>query len=255
MRWRIYSRGWFSPLLPALRDRFTMTLSEGVTLITVLFLVCNGVQMLIGWARSREEGLFFLPVGLVLSGAIALVGVVIRLDGGVGWLFVLAAVTGVGVAFVHPEGLRAIYRIDKIPTATCSAVFMLGGFAGFLGGAWGSTYVVSRWGLIALAPLALCPVMMVLVCRSLRMRLAADHSEAARTEAMVKSGAKAGLPFWQVVLMMIPSVVGATVVMNLLPSRLNELGFFAAVWGGECDGSGGRRRVGVFLLGVVGAAA
>jgi FSR family fosmidomycin resistance protein-like MFS transporter len=216
------------PILPAVRRHFGLTLFEGSVLVVLFLLTCNWFQLAAGLFRSGKVDRAFLNRGLVLAACISFMGLV---PGGPHALWLLcgvAIVTGVGVAMVHPDSLRAIHTLDRIAPAGTTAVFMASGFLGFAFAGWISTVLVARWGLIGLCPLAVCPLAVILALRMLRVRLAADSD--AREQA--GSGRGQGLPFWCIMVMAVPSAMGTTLVGTLLPTHLVDGLHFDLTFGG-----------------------
>jgi hypothetical protein len=134
----------------------------------------------------------------------------------------LTTVSGFGIAIVHPESLKAVHHLKRIPSAVSTAIFMAGGFLGYACGGAVSAVLVSRFGMPGLFPLILCPVVGILLIIFLRIRLAVEplskkNNMAGRTES--------GLPFALILAMAMPAAVSTLVLVSLLPTALNELGF------------------------------
>jgi len=135
---------------------------------------------------------------------------------------VLAIASGLGIGSAHPEGLRAVHTLSRIPAALSTAVFMTGGFLGFACGGIISTTLVARWGLAGLYPMMYCPVFGMLMVVLLKIRLAAEAPIAEGAEPVA---ADKSLPFRLVMIMAMPAAISTTIIALLLPTRLNELGF------------------------------
>jgi hypothetical protein len=149
---------------------------------------------------------------------------------GISLVVLLGIISGVGIAVAHPEGLRAIDSLTRIPPAISTAVFMTGGFFGFAGGGVISTHLVDRFGLEGLYPLLICPFVCVLMVLYSKVRLSTGHQESDGQVNCATAPAglpprKRGLPFWQLMVMAVPAAVSTTVVLSLLPTNLAELGF------------------------------
>jgi hypothetical protein len=98
---------------------------------------------------------------------------------------------------------------------------MMGGMLGFGMGAWISTMLVSGWGLaglLVLGPVSLAAVAALIL---LKVRLAAEAPQEENNRAADDSR----LSFWPIWLMTIPATVATTVILGLLPTRLEALGF------------------------------
>ena len=209
-------------ILPAIRAEFSMSLSMGGLVMAVMYLTCNGVQPLIGHLRANKRRPLFLHLGLVLGSVICLLGVLPRGVGAFGGMILLAVVSGFGIAIVHPEGLRGVHRLRSIPPAVSTAVFMAGGFLGFASGGVISAFLVSRFGLQGLYPLLFCPVIGIVLVLLLRIRLAVERTVYDKDAAQQ---IQSWLPFWFILVMAVPAAVSTTIIVSLLPTVLNELGF------------------------------
>ena len=211
-------------ILPVVQEQFALSLSMGVFILVLLTLTSNFVQTLTGHTRANKTVPMFLYLGLVLSAGICLLSALPRSDMGIPLIVLLGIVSGVGIALAHPEGLRAIDSLRQIPPAISTAVFMTGGFLGFAAGGVISTLLVSRFGLKGLYPLTVCPLAGVLMVILSKVRLSTGHTENSR-QADCANAPETKLPFWQLMVMAVPAAVSTTVVLSLLPTNLNELGF------------------------------
>ncbi|MFH1616753.1 MAG: MFS transporter [Planctomycetota bacterium] len=216
--------GMLPPLLPAIRDYFQVSLKTVVALLAVFNIVCNAVQIATGHLRASKKRPFFMPLGLVLSGAVCFFAL---LPAGRGdsirvlLPFALVLLAGTGIAITHPEGLRAVYLLRRIPTAESSTIFLMGGFLGSSTGAWVSTLLVDTWGLKALLVLLLGPLLGIIVMSMVRFRLAVD-----RAVHINSKHEKHRLPFWMIMLMALPGTTATLIIISFLPIRLvNEMGF------------------------------
>jgi len=214
--------GMLPPLLPAIREEFALSLSLGGLLVIALNMTSNGVQVLTGHMRARKRRPLFLHIGLIVGAGICLLGILPRTGYAFAPLFVLALVSGCGIAVVHPESLRAVHHLRRIPPAVSTAVFMAGGFLGYASSGAVSTILVSRFGLRGLYPLVLCPVVGILLVIFLRIRLAIEPTFRNTNKRIVSDKR---LPFWFIFAMAMPAAVSTIVLASLLPTVLNEIGF------------------------------
>lgn len=214
--------GMLPPLLPVIREEFALSLSLGGLLVIALNMTSNGIQVLTGHLRARKRRPLFLHIGLIVGACICLLGILPRTSYVFVPLFVLALVGGCGIAVVHPEALRAVHHLRRIPPAVSTAVFMAGGFLGYASSGAVSTILVSRFGLRGLYPLILCPAVGILLVILLRIRLAVEPT-VGNTNKRVVSDKR--LPFWLLFAMAIPAAVSTIVLVSLLPTVLNELAF------------------------------
>lgn len=156
-------------ILPEIRHHFVLSLTVGSVVLLALMLTANGVQMLTGYLRPDKEQPLFTYIGLVLAAAVCLLALAPASRLGVAMVITLAAVSGCGIAVMHPEGLRGVHALDRIPPAISTAVFMTAGYiltitlarratgpnlglrmAWIVGGNWGVANLV----FMAVAPLA-----------------------------------------------------------------------------------------------------
>jgi FSR family fosmidomycin resistance protein-like MFS transporter len=214
--------GMLPPLLPAIREEFALSLLMGGLLVIALNMTSNGIQVLTGHTRARKRVPLLLHIGLMLGAGICLLGLLPKTDYVFVPLFVLALVSGCGIAVVHPEALRAVHHLRRIPPAVSTAVFMAGGFLGYASSGAVSTVLVSRFGLRGLYPLVLCPAVGILLVIFLRIRLAIEPTFGNTYKRDVP---EKRLPFWFIFVMAMPAAVSTIVLASLLPTVLNELGF------------------------------
>ncbi len=209
-------------ILPAILAEFTLSLSLGGLVLAALLMTSNGVQPLVGHMRAGSRRPLFLHLGLILAASICLLAALPRGSGAFAIMIVLAVVSGCGIAIVHPEALRAVHWLRRIPPATSTAVFMAGGFLGYASGGAVSAFLVSRFGLQGLYPLALCPVIGIVMVVFLRIRLAVERKVLNNNKGRTGENR---LGFWLIIIMAMPAAISTTILANLLPTALNELGF------------------------------
>lgn len=218
-------------ILPAIRAEFALSLSRAGLVLAAMYITCNAVQPLTGHWRAEKRQPLFLHIGLILGAGICLLGALPRGNGAFVLMMLLAVVSGVGIAILHPEGLRGVHRLRHIPPAVSTAVFMAGGFLGYAAGGAVSAFLVARFGLQGLYPLALCPVIGIGMVLLFRVRLAVDQNIRNKNRTRTATKSENLLPFWLIMVMALPAAVSTTVLTSLLPTALNELGF-ALTFGG-----------------------
>ncbi len=211
-------------ILPVMRSQFAMKLATGGSIMAALSLAANGVQVLTGGLRADKTSPLFLHVGMILAASICLIFLVPTSLAGIVLLFGLGVVSGSGIAITHPEGLRAVHTLDRISPALSTAVFMTSGFFGLASGGIISAALVSSYGLQGLFPLVVGPVVGVVLLLAVRVRLSTEQSNADPASSRAQSR-RDSLPFWKVLLIGLPAGISTTVVLQLMPTYLNELGF------------------------------
>ena len=211
-------------ILPAILDEFGWELPRGAFVLAALYITCNGVQMLTGHMRAGKRRPLFLHLGLILAAGICLLAALPRGKAAFPAMVILAVISGFGIAVVHPEGLRAVHRLKRIPPTVSTAVFMAGGFLGYASGGGVSALLVSRYGFQGLYPLIACSVVGVAAVILLKIRLAVEpkvpNERACQTPGVCR------LPFWFIFAMAMPAAVSTTILAVLLPMVLVDgLGF------------------------------
>jgi len=211
-------------ILPEIRAHFALRLSLGSVVLASLMLTANGMQLLTGHMRAEKTQPLFLHVGLLLAGAVCLLALAPRSSLGVAMIIGLGIVAGCGIAVVHPEGLRGVHALDGISPAMSTAIFMTAGFLGFASGGAIAAYLVDTHGLAGLYPLALFPMLGIVAVVLSRVRLSAGDSDDEAAQAAAAASSER-LPFWQVMMMGLPAAITTTVILSLVPTYLDELGF------------------------------
>ena len=212
--------GLMHTLLPAFQDSFHLSKASGAVVLTFFLITANGIQVLIGHLRSEKDRPWFLYAGMLLVCTILLFGIVPH-NMAVVWLSIIATVCGAGVGMTHPEGLRAIHRLDQIPSTITSAVFMSGGIIGFAFGAWVSTHLFQRWQFYGLIPFCVMSVMALVLMIVFGIRLAVQRDELQRQSRHTQ---REPISFW--IVMAIATLVASSVTIFgwIIPQRFDELG-------------------------------
>jgi len=233
-------------ILPVILKEYGITLLVGVSIPIFLSLAANGMQILTGHMRSGKTTPFFLHLGMILAASLCLIALAPRSPTGIFLLFVLGVIGGTGVAVAHPEGLRAVHTLDRISPALSTAVFMTTGFFGFACGGMISAILVSSHGLKGLYPLALCPVVGIIAVVMSRVHLSAEK-DAAPANGGQPVRQSDSVPFWKVLLIGVPAGVSTTIVQQLTPTYLHEMGFTLTFGGFSTAVFGWGGAVGPFL--------
>ncbi len=214
--------GLLAVILPAIRERFALTLSLSVITLTVLNLVNNVSQIFIGRLREDKTKPLLLPMGLVLMVCSCFMGFFSASPYSLWILISLAAFSGLGIGITYPEAFRAVHGLDKISTSVSSAVFIAGGSIGFTLGGFLSSWLVSRFNLEGLFFYFLCPVVGIGLIISLRIQLAVE-SDTHRVEGTIPRRYR--LPFWPIFVMAVPSGSALLTQVSLLTTLLTDVGF------------------------------
>lgn len=220
--------GLMHTVLPAFQESFGLSVAKGGVLLTVFLVSANGIQVLIGHLRPEQDKPLFLYAGLLLTCMILLFWVVPSGGLALVWLSVISVACGAGVGMTHPEALKGIHRLDLIPSAISSSIFMAGGVIGFAVGGWGSTYLFQLWGFASLIPFCAVSVVILLVIMLLGVRLAVERDEATRRTLRQH---ETPLPFWLIMAIATLAACSAQTLTWIVPQRISEIGSGLTVGG------------------------
>lgn len=156
--------GIIAPVLVPMRDHYGVSFALLIFVTSLLGFSANILQILVGHLRATWKSPGLIGLGVLLAGLAVFIPCLPAGPFSVVWMSLIAILAGFGVAAVHPEGLRAVYGLDKIPSSLSTAVFMVAGFMGFAGGALLSSTLTEHFGLNSLvwlyllAPVAVAPL-------------------------------------------------------------------------------------------------
>ena len=237
----------FPAILPVVLKEYGITLFVGVSIPIFLSLAANGVQIVTGRMRPDKTTPFFLHFGMILAASMCLIALAPKSPAGVILLFALGVISGTGVAVAHPEGLRAVHTLDRISPSLSTAVFMTTGFFGFACGGMISAVLVTSHGLKGLYPLVVCPIAGIVAVILSRVHLSVDQKHSAPAGGGQSTHQMSSVPFWKVLLIGIPAGVSTTIVQQLAPTYLHEMGFDLTFGGFSTAVFGWGGAVGPFL--------
>jgi FSR family fosmidomycin resistance protein-like MFS transporter len=216
--------GIIAPVLVPLHERTGASLALLIFVASTLGFSSNIFQIPIGNLRTTWTHPGPICLGTLLAGAAVLIPCMPAGPHCVLLMSLVALAAGVGVAMVHPEGLRAVHGLDKIPSSLSTAVFMVAGFLGFAGGALISSTLTEHFGLLSLGWLyAAAPVAAALLFLSgIRLPLeAAKEKSALEHKENIPS-----IPFWPLFAMAALLATCSQIQATLLPTFLHkEVGY------------------------------
>ena len=165
--------------LPVAMQYFGFNLSSGVTIVCIMGICCNLLQIPLSRLGRDSASPFWIKFGLILVSCGSLIGLLPR---GIPFsvICLVIAVSGIGIAMVHPSGLRGVQSLYGIPAGMTTPVFMTGGFLGCAVAPWLSGILVERFGLKGL--LIFFPIVLVVVflIHISRIRIAVDSGNAGK---------------------------------------------------------------------------
>jgi FSR family fosmidomycin resistance protein-like MFS transporter len=225
--------GLIAPVLIPMRDRYGVSLAALIFIASLLGFSSNIFQIPVGHMRATWTRPWTICVGVLLAGLSVFIPCLPAGPHSVAGMAAVALLAGLGVATVHPEGLRAVHGLDRIPSALATAVFMVAGFMGFAGGALLSSIIAERFGLDALAwlyllaPLAGVP----LVWSGVRLPVEGEPLLEGRPRPEVAGHPEAedrlaekmpAVPFWPLFALAAVLATCSQIQATLLPSYLHE---------------------------------
>lgn len=223
--------GTLPGFLPVLLEKYTLSIGMGTVLLTLCAFSSNTIQLWAGTLRKNATRPRLIQTGVLLGCIICFIGLIPAGPGAMWMLTALVLILGVGVALVHPEGLRAVCAVDgsAIPPSVATSVFMLSGFLGYAAGPLLGGTLVELAGFPGLFLLLIPAVLLVLALGALRLRLAKDGAGAKNAPRLPGGDL---LTFREVFLVATLINTGCTVMQGLLPTCLNEVHGFSLSFGG-----------------------
>ncbi|MDR2849644.1 MAG: MFS transporter [Verrucomicrobiota bacterium] len=223
--------GLVAPVLEPMRGRYGVSLGALIFVASILGVSANLFQIPLGHIKTTWTRPWTIAAGVLLAGTATFIPWVPVGPYSVYGMAGLAALAGLGIAAVHPEGLRAVHGLDRITPSLSTAVFMVAGFAGFAGGAWISAKITEGFGLDALvwlyplAPLATVP----LLWSGVRMPGGRDE---APTPAPPEAGGLPAVPFWPLFAMAAVLATSSQIQATLLPTYLHAVAGYTLSFSG-----------------------
>jgi FSR family fosmidomycin resistance protein-like MFS transporter len=214
--------GMFPAVLPEIRIQFDWNLATVNWVLFSITLICNFAQVATGHLRPDKQKPLLMPLGLIITVAICFLFLLGNSAFAFQGMVVLAIVTGFGIAIIHPEGLRAVHALDKIPNSIAITVFVTGGVLGFACGGYFGSFFVFRFGLQGLMWFLVVPCVSLFLIYHFDIRLAVENKLSAKSKSSENGD---DYPFWIVFAMAVPATTGAMLLVMLLPTQLNEMGF------------------------------
>ena len=214
--------GMIAPVLVPMRDRYGMSLALLIFVSSLLGFSANIFQIPVGHMRARFTSPVLICLGVLLAGAAVFIPC---LPPGTANALVMSAIAlaaGVGVAIVHPEGLRAVHGLDTIPSSLSTAVFMVAGFMGFAGGALISSMLTGYFGLNSLMWAYLAAPVAAAALFSSGIRLPLETEADQRKSALELRDNVPSVPFVPLFIMAAVLATCSQIQATLLPSYLHE---------------------------------
>jgi FSR family fosmidomycin resistance protein-like MFS transporter len=160
-----FSNGALPALLPFLVQRFDLSYTQVGALMLVSALASSVVQPLFGLWSDQRGAAWLLPAGVALAG----VGMALAAASPTyGLCLALVAVSGLGTAAYHPEGIKFANYVSGVRRASGMSLFSIGGNLGIALGALSTAPLLLLFGrvgglAIALPSLAVAALLVALL--------------------------------------------------------------------------------------------
>lgn len=214
--------GLLAVIMPAVQKRFSISMVMGITLLSVMNITTNFVQVLTGHLRENQTKPMFLPAGLIMVISICFIAAVPIGEVSIWLCMVLIIITALGSGFAHPESLRALHTIDRIPPSMSTSIFLVAGYFGYASGGWLAALLITKFGFNGLYLLIILPSIAILAIFLSKVRLAVEEHEKSANNNRYNIDRIGFIP---VMLMAIPTTTVTMVLCALLPQKLNQMGF------------------------------
>lgn len=214
--------GMIAPVIVPMRDRFGLSLAALIFVSSLLGFFANIFQIPLGHLRARWRDSRLICLGVMLAGTAVFIPSLPPGEAQVAVMVGLAILAGLGVAMVHPEGLRAVHGLNAVSSSLSTAVFTVAGFMGFAGGALISSSLTARFGLESLkwVYLAAPASAVLLVLSGIRLPLETETDQSCATPDS-QSNIPA-VPFAPLFVMAAVLTICSQIQATLLPSYLHE---------------------------------
>lgn len=135
------SQGAFPTLVPVIQSKYNLTYGQVGGMVLLMNLTSSICQPLFGVIVDKRSRPWFIPVGVLLSGvAMGLV----MLAPTYTFLLFLLALSGIGGAIFHPQGMKTANRISsEKKKGSRMGIFSVGGNFGFAVGALLAGFILS----------------------------------------------------------------------------------------------------------------
>ena len=207
--------------LPAAMTYFGLDLAYGVVFVSTMGICCNLLQVPASKLGSRSPSSFWIKTGLLMLCSGSLMGFLpSQIPFAVICLVVM--ISAIGIAIVHPAGLRGVQALHHVSPGLATSVFMTGGFLGGALSPWIAGLLVERFGLKGLALFVPLTFLVTILIHVSRIRLVTESSGSDPRKKELYS------PWSFFSLLIIAGVMncGSTAFMGLVPYMLNvECGF------------------------------
>ncbi len=213
--------GIVAPVLIPMRDHYAVSIAMLIFVTSLLGFSSNIFQIPVGHLRARWSSPALICLGVMLAGAAVFIPCLPAGPHSILRMSLVTLLAGFGIATVHPEGLRAVHGLDRLPASLATAVFMVAGFMGFASGALLSSWLTEHFGLRSLPWLyAAAPVAaLALYASGLRLPVEPEQGEAAPTKPKERIPS---VPFAPLFAMAAILATCSQIQATLLPSYLHD---------------------------------
>jgi FSR family fosmidomycin resistance protein-like MFS transporter len=214
--------GMIAPVIVPMRDRYGLSLGMLIFVTSLLGFSANIFQIPIGCLRARWRDSRLICLGAMLAATAVFIPNLPPGAARVTLMSAIAVLSGLGVAVVHPEGLRALHGLDAISASLSTAIFMVAGFMGFAGGALLSATLTAHFGLESLKWVYLAAPVSAAALWLSGLRLPLDTETNQPAESPETHDNIPVVPFVPVFIMATVLATCSQIQATLLPSYLHD---------------------------------
>ncbi|NWF93511.1 MAG: MFS transporter [Syntrophaceae bacterium] len=136
--------GALPALLPFIKQSLQLSYTMSASIILVFNITSSVIQPVFGYFSDRWSARWLLPAGCLIAPlGLGLLG----LGTSYAWIFVFAALSGLGQGSYHPEGFKTVNFLSQERKATAISLFLVGGSLGLSLGPFLATLFFKYLGL------------------------------------------------------------------------------------------------------------
>jgi len=138
------STGALPAFLPFIKESLSLSYTMTASIILIFNVTSSVIQPVFGYFSDRRSARWLLPTGcLVASLGLSFLG----LGSSYAWIFLFAALGGLGQGSYHPEGFKTVSFFSEEKKATAISLFLVGGSLGLSVGPFMATLFFKFLGL------------------------------------------------------------------------------------------------------------
>jgi FSR family fosmidomycin resistance protein-like MFS transporter len=119
--------GALPAFLPFIKESLNLSYTMAASIVLIFNITSSVIQPLFGYFSDRWSARWLLPAGCLIAPlGLGLLG----LGSSYAWMFLFAALSGLGQGSYHPEGFKTVNFLSQEKKATAISLFLVGGSLG-----------------------------------------------------------------------------------------------------------------------------